>query len=44
MKLKPKRYRLCRFNTEIEAAIAYNNKAKKLLGEFAILNPVKKEG
>ncbi len=26
------------FNTEIEAAIAYNNKAKELFGPFALLN------
>lgn len=29
-----------RFNTEIEAAIAYNNKAKELHGEFANLNAI----
>lgn len=33
-------YRLGSFNTEIEAAIAYNNKAIELHGEFANLNKI----
>ena len=39
--LKPTRYKLGRFNTEIEAAQAYNVKAFELLGDQAVLNDLR---
>ena len=37
---KGKQYNLGNFNTEEEAALAYNNKARELMGEFAYLNEI----
>ncbi len=38
VQLQPKRYLIGRFKNEIEAAKAYDTKAKELFGEFARLN------
>jgi len=40
IKYQNKQKRIGKFNTAKEAAIAYNEKAKELFGEFAYLNPI----
>jgi len=40
IKIDQKQYHLGYFNTKEEAAIAYNNKAAEVFGEFALLNNI----